>query len=183
MFGYFSPTYQAPGSIKQSNLVSPEGELSTAPYLVNFLNGLTALIDDGLTHCNGGWTSHTGAKNCDYVHLTRKYHQINKRANGFLKFSLSKVDATPAEIVEEMSMLLTAGRMPSNSKDTLVKQYFEALKPTDTFNCKCYLDRYKDLRNVFAISPHGNAWEPTYKCSAVMSHYYHTGARTPNSSF
>ena len=77
VFGYYSPTYQPSGSLKDSNMYSPEAELSTSPYLVNFLNGMTGLIDQGLTNCNGaGWVSHTGSKNCDYVHQIRKYHQI-----------------------------------------------------------------------------------------------------------
>ena len=177
VFGYFSPTYQAPGSIKQSKLFSPEGELSTAPYLVNFLNGLTALIDDGFTTCNGGWTTHIGGKNCDYVHLIRKHQQINKRANGFLKFYPTKADATPTEVIDEMSLLLTAGRVSEYTKRILVKQYVDALKPTGTFNCKCYLDRYKEVRDQFAISPHGDLWEPTYKCSSVKSYYTHNGAK------
>ena len=92
---------------------------------VNFLNGVTALIDDGLSACNGGvsWGSYSAAGSCGYVDYVSKYHNINKRANGFLTYPSSKTDATPADIIDEMNMLLTGGRISTNNTRILLQNY------------------------------------------------------------
>ena len=41
VFNFFKPEYQALGAVISSNLVAPEFEISTAPLILGFLNGVT----------------------------------------------------------------------------------------------------------------------------------------------
>ena len=41
VFNFFKPEYQALGAVINSNLFAPEFEISTAPLILGFLNGVT----------------------------------------------------------------------------------------------------------------------------------------------
>ena len=47
VFGFFLPTYKPAGIVADSGLVSPQAELTTAPNLVGYLNGMRSLVDFG----------------------------------------------------------------------------------------------------------------------------------------
>ena len=40
-----------------AGLVSPEAMLASAPFTLGFLNGVTSLVEYGLTYCSDGWGS------------------------------------------------------------------------------------------------------------------------------
>ena len=155
VFGYYSPLYSAPGSIRQAQMVSPEGELNTAPYMVNFLNGITKLIDDGLSNCNGGWAHRTGG-NCGYAAYVRKYHKINKNHNGMLTYTTDKLETLSEDIIQEMNLLMTGGRMPVNNSKVIIDLYEKSAQSGGIFNCKCYLRKVQ--RRTGHVCIHSTRW-------------------------
>jgi cullin-associated NEDD8-dissociated protein 1 len=55
VFNYYLPEYRPQGVIEAANLVSPEAQLATAPFLIGYLNGMASLINYGLTDCERGF--------------------------------------------------------------------------------------------------------------------------------
>ena len=55
VFNFYKPEYQPIGPVIGSDLVSPEAELGTAPWILGFLNGVTSLIKHGLSTCADGF--------------------------------------------------------------------------------------------------------------------------------
>jgi hypothetical protein len=55
VFGFYLPENRPAGQITDNGLVGPEAELGTAPLVVGYLNGVSSLIDIGLSNCNSGF--------------------------------------------------------------------------------------------------------------------------------
>ena len=55
VFGFYLPSFVPDGPLGEQQLVAPEAELLTSPRLLNFVNGITSLIDFGLTTCDSGF--------------------------------------------------------------------------------------------------------------------------------
>jgi len=118
VFGYYLPEHRPLGPIADAGLVSPEAELATAPLMVAFLNGISSLIDTGLNECNGGW----GPRNrSDYsCHIRSRAMDF---ANGALTYQPAEGDsATPESIVDGISLLLTASRLSSHTRTTMIAE-------------------------------------------------------------
>ena len=49
--------YAPDGALLEAGLVAPEAQLATTPFVVSFLNGVTSLVDYGLTSCESTWPS------------------------------------------------------------------------------------------------------------------------------
>jgi cullin-associated NEDD8-dissociated protein 1 len=75
VFNFYLPSYQAPGAVENALLTAPEAQLATAPFLVGYLNGLRSLIDNGLTHFNGGFGG-------GYVQMPRERGREGERERG-----------------------------------------------------------------------------------------------------
>ena len=59
VFNFYLPEFIPAGALEEAGLVSPESQTSTAPQIIGFLNGMSSLIDHGLTDCGDGF----GGKN------------------------------------------------------------------------------------------------------------------------
>ena len=44
--------YAPDGALLEAGLVAPEAQLATTPFVVSFLNGVSSLVDYGLTSCD-----------------------------------------------------------------------------------------------------------------------------------
>eukprot|EP00040_Diaphanoeca_grandis_P028845 m.167802 g.167802 ORF g.167802 m.167802 type:complete len:2710 (-) comp31477_c0_seq1:197-8326(-) len=55
VFSYYLPDFSPDGAVAAAGLVSPESQLSTAPFVIGFLNGMNSLIDVGLSSCDYGF--------------------------------------------------------------------------------------------------------------------------------
>ena len=49
VFNYYHADFSPHGGIGSAGLVAPEAQLTTSPNVINMLNGLSGLIDHGLT--------------------------------------------------------------------------------------------------------------------------------------
>jgi hypothetical protein len=114
VFGYYLPDFQPAGPVMAKGLYSPASQLATPPMLLNYLNGLTSLIDNGLTECDSGFGS---------------WLRDSCAADGTLNYTVQS-SAAPVEIVDDLGLLLAAGRLETPTKDYAVSQYSAVLNST-----------------------------------------------------
>lgn len=119
VFSFFLPEYMPSGAAYEAQLLSPEAQVATAPNLINFLNGATSLIRNGLVSCEGGF----GARNqCPSGEANLP------RADGYLTWQPKTRSA--AETIEGLDLLLTAGRLEEHTKRVLTMAYNDTLVTT-----------------------------------------------------
>ena len=115
VFNYYLPDYQPVGKVANAEMVAPEAELGTAPYMVGFLNGMTSLIKHGLTDCDWGFASNKNrkGKSCSADPTSDN--------DGYLTFTPQSSSAVA--IVDELSLLLTASRLNKQATNSISAAY------------------------------------------------------------
>ncbi len=111
VFSFFLPNYLPDsGPNLPAKLHSPESVVVTMPNIVSLLNGMFSLIKYGLSDCNGGFSYISpGYGDCkDDGSYQRSFGRLFYNATGMDDF----------EIADDLSELLTAGRL---SSDNLLK--------------------------------------------------------------
>lgn len=113
VFGFYLPEF-SPSPLAELGLVSPQSQLATSPNILGFLNGVTSLVDNGLTWCDSGFATqaNNGGRRCS---------KPSELADGFLMYQPQSSNAT--EIVQELNSVLTAGRLHQSTRDALVREY------------------------------------------------------------
>lgn len=125
VFSFFLPEFEPDGPIASAGLVSPESELATGPFMIGALNGISSLIRYGLTTCDDGFGSaNQGTRACDQSADTIRDH-----ADGELSY-VSTPGAHTDEIVAELDMLLTSGRLHPANRARIVQAYDDRLEET-----------------------------------------------------
>ena len=142
VFNFYKPEFQASGAIIAAELASPEAELSTAPSLVGFLNGVSSLVRLGLTSCEDGFGSlYSNAKTAvgggfPPIASSRSCEKPAERFfsppqvggvdgssnDGELEFRPTNA-SDAAATVAELDLLLTAGRLSPNTRALLESEY------------------------------------------------------------
>ena len=115
VFNFFLPEYQPPGPVSAVGLVSPEAQLATTPMIVSFLNGMVTLVRDGLSSCRSGFGSLAAPRTCGSL--------ISRRATADGNLTFAPESSVPSEVVDELGLLLTAGRLSNHSKALMVQAY------------------------------------------------------------
>lgn len=120
VFSFFLPEYKAPGNLKDSDLRSPEAMAINAPTVVGFMNGAYSLFDIGLQNCWGGFG---GSAVAACVWLTAGWYQwkLPEKRLGYLAYEPSSTDSN--EIIDELALLLTAGRLSPISRAVIKQAY------------------------------------------------------------
>ena len=54
VFNFYQPDYSPSGLLADAGLVAPEAGLATPPFVIGLLNGLTSLVESGLSKCSYG---------------------------------------------------------------------------------------------------------------------------------
>lgn len=122
VFSFFLPDYQPAGVITKGSLVSPEAQVISGPSIIGTLNGFYSLIKYGLGSCFGGLGDNRRS-NC---------RQLNMQQNaGNLTFIPSS--RTPAEVVDELATLLTAGRLSANSRQVVQRLFSRGVNPYSAY--------------------------------------------------
>jgi hypothetical protein len=122
VFSFFLPEYSPNGKVADASLTSPESQVLDSPKITGFLNGVFALIDIGMTSCYGG----LGDLNTYSCNSYRYYTPAEMNTRGYLTFSpVNFLDG--AQLVDEMSLLLTGGRLNSITKAVIIEAYNRAL--------------------------------------------------------
>lgn len=121
VFSYFRREYSLNGN---ANVKSPESEVYVAPQITGIINGLFGLIKFGLTDCWGGfgewgdcWKTVEGKSN--YAFHGRLHYEPSLQ-----------VDGDSLDLVDELSTIMTAGRL-STSKRELLREYLKEAQDAD----------------------------------------------------
>lgn len=125
VFNFFLPEFAPSGRLEDLGLVSPESQLSTAPLNIGFLNGMTSLINYGLTECErgfGGWVP--GIRCWD--------DDVSQYAIGKLNLKPTN-PSNPQAAISELAMLLTGGRLGASTKEVITRIYTNHIAE-ETFN-------------------------------------------------
>jgi cullin-associated NEDD8-dissociated protein 1 len=130
VFNFYTPDYQ-PAELIDDGLSSPESKLGTAPFVVNYLNGMSSLIDVGLTSCRSGFGDSFAQPNrfCwEYSIGGAMTQAVRSTADGNLSFTPSLGMGSSSEaVVEELDLLLTNGRMGNISKKVIIDAHADTL--------------------------------------------------------
>eukprot|EP00586_Coscinodiscus_wailesii_P017163 CAMPEP_0172518280 /NCGR_PEP_ID=MMETSP1066-20121228/290722_1 /TAXON_ID=671091 /ORGANISM="Coscinodiscus wailesii, Strain CCMP2513" /LENGTH=2420 /DNA_ID=CAMNT_0013300633 /DNA_START=56 /DNA_END=7314 /DNA_ORIENTATION=- len=122
VFSFFLPEYAAPRHIKAASLSSPEAQVLSGPKIVSLMNGIISLVDLGLTQCFGGF----GPRNlwhCDRLEPGGYYDTSDvEYTMGKLTFSPSNPNDA-VDVVNELSLLLTGGRLNPHSRSIIASAY------------------------------------------------------------
>jgi len=125
VFSFFQPEYRPDGTTKvgQATLVAPEAIALDAPKTVSLMNGMFSLVKFGLNSCYGGFNDWWGS--CDenenfsnsYAQLTHKMPWIQPMA----------AETHAANVVKELSLILTSGRLSPTNYDIIKNAYVTKL--------------------------------------------------------
>jgi len=193
VFGFYDVDYSPKGKVNKRKLVSPEGELGTGPYIINFLNGMSSLIDRGLTSCGYGFGDPSSLQPydvfqkrdvCKFNHRRRSGGgKVDKNLTGKLAFAPSNSTATAKEVIDEINLLLTGGRLSEHNIALIAERFSNAAgitsKPVAAvpeFDCQCYLDRYPSMATAM-LETEGPAWEPRSYCEHVFNYFRDVGLK------
>ncbi len=126
VFSFFLPEYAAPGHIKAASLASPEAQVLSGPKIINLMNGIISLVDLGLTECFGGFAERN-LWNCDGLSPGGNYYD---NVDG--KYRMGELTFTPSnpnnaeDVVNELSLVLTGGRLNQDSRSVIASAYASA---------------------------------------------------------
>merc|ERR1711939_949924 len=121
VFNFFEDDFDALGPMFAAGLVAPETQLLTAPQTIAWLNGMTSLINYGLSSCQKGFTEWLGyGQTCGAMDIARAQSQ------GWLTFT-PKSPSNPAATLEELSLLLTSGRLTPQHRSVIQQAYAQVL--------------------------------------------------------
>ena len=130
VFNFYRPEFTPSGPIEAAGLVAPEAQITTTPFIIGYLNGMTSLIDHGLTECDDGfgedgWNGVLHRRQIPGIrgggHCSSKL-KFAEQSDGPLSFTPSE-PAHPEHVVAEIATLLTAGRLSAQTREVLVAAY------------------------------------------------------------
>jgi len=119
VFSFFLPEFEPAGIIGDSGLVSPEAGALAGSKITNLLDGLLATSKFGLTNCRGGIVAYYSYNGCP------AWEGDFTRAEGYLEYvppDLTTVDS----IIDDLSLLLTAGRLGAPNRAIIKSVVLEA---------------------------------------------------------
>lgn len=120
VFGFYLPDFQPQGRITRLNQVAPELQLGTGTNWVGFLNGIASLIKHGLAPCDEGFGSSNYRRRtkfearCDLGRTSLKFDG---------KLTWTPRSANTNQIIEELNILLTGGRLNDHAKTVIANVY------------------------------------------------------------
>ena len=124
VFNFFDDDFDALGPMFGAGLVAPESQLLTAPRTIAWLNGMMSLVTFGLSNCNGGFMFYQGdGETCRHDLREVSWAQ----SQGWLKFAATSPDDAVATL-EELSLLLTSGRLNAQHSAIIQKAYAKVLQ-------------------------------------------------------
>ena len=124
VFSYFRPEFTPPGLVAKANLVAPEAQVFKTPKVVLYTNAMVSSVKFGLGHCYGGFTEQK-ASDCGLSNIDGLPKQFNAHAK-LTWLPKNGVNAPKEEVVEELDLLLTAGRLEPAVKEVLFEAYDDA---------------------------------------------------------
>ena len=131
VFNFYKPDYQPAGPIARAGLFAPEAGIATGPWLLGYLNGMTSLIEQGLTSCDNGF-----GRTCPARYNFPTDHPNMEWSDGRVTYTKDGcpggAKCSAADVVAELDLLLTHGRLNANSTSVIVGAYQNALLSTSS---------------------------------------------------
>lgn len=140
VFSFFSPSFQPVGPVRDNGLVSPESQLLDSPNRIGFINGVASLPTYGLSDCE--WSGGLGEENARFVlqdHPEEGQFSCDEagdidQATAAVPYMLrwtppswggnTNVNgASAAEVVTDLDLLLTGGRLQIWNRDIIEQAY------------------------------------------------------------
>lgn len=131
VFNFFEPNFVLPGSVAEAGLYAPEYQI---------LNDTTALTQPNFYY--------------GYLYANRSATDPNQQTIGLTLNSLYPLTRTPAQLVERISLLLTAGSMPAAAFDRVVTAV-SALPAGNGTASANDIERVRTALYLVLSSPHG----------------------------
>ena len=119
VFSFFKPEYSPSGPLGRAGLAGPEAQVFTGPKVVAMLNGLISLTRFGLTDCYEGFGEHRERHYCNLIKDGVVGHA--DEVPGVLRWIPRGTSAE--EIVDELSLLLTARRVDESARRWIVQEF------------------------------------------------------------
>jgi len=121
VFSFFKPEYAPAGKIASAGLVSPEAQVLNGPTSVAMANMMLAFVKYGVNDCYGGF----GRNNVNKYGWEKTQCIIGESTNwGSATYDSSKYNLNTAEeVVDDLSTLLTSGRLSEENKQLIVDAY------------------------------------------------------------
>lgn len=121
VFSFFLPEFKPDGTTKvgQATLVAPEALALDEPKSIGLLNGMFSMVKYGLNNCRGGFNDWWGSchENNDF---TYSYARLGHED----PWVQPETAATHAKVVvDEIALILTAGRLSPTSTDIIANAY------------------------------------------------------------
>lgn len=119
-FSFFTTDFSPAGDHREAALISPEAELLTMSTMVTTQNALYALVQFGLSACDGGIGPHWGRGvnwSCGDRDLSLKH------SAGFLGFTPTGDLSSSSNVVDQLATILTAGRLSSTNRQLIEEAY------------------------------------------------------------
>ena len=130
-FSFFYPFYSPGGQFAVSSLVIPEAQALSMSQTIGILNGLFSLVRTGLNPCEYGFGYYNRKKyNNKFCRaFDGQYLPTGDftQSTGYLAYSPSSGNnVTSNEVIEELSTLLTSGRLSTENKLIISEAYTHA---------------------------------------------------------
>ena len=120
VFNFYQHDFQPEGPMKAAGLVAPEAVLLSTPVIIDTLNLLFTTIKTGVTSCvKGAGQLFTNSVRCREMqaHLDPR-SRAQMSSGGGLAFAPAGNTSNAAEVVAELDVLLTGGRMSAHGRHT-----------------------------------------------------------------
>ena len=118
VFNFYQHDFQPEGPMKVAGLVAPEAALLSTPVIIDTLNLLFTTIKTGVTSCvKGAGQRFSGIVRCREIqaHLDPR-SRAQMSSGGGLAFTPAGNASNAAEVVAELDVLLTGGRMSAHGR-------------------------------------------------------------------
>ncbi len=119
VFGFYLPLNRPDGFLNNRGMVSPEAQIATTPPLIGLINGLASLVDNGLSSCNSGFGF--GSSCSAPISVA-----------GALQYASPASATTAAQVIDDLDLLLTSGRLNSTLKAYVIREYSARLAATNS---------------------------------------------------
>ena len=140
VFSFILPEYSPSDSaVNKASLVAPETMIMDMPKVVGLLNGMFSLIKYGLSNCRGGFGDGRGCTEGSFNsadgHLTfSKPFDATAPARRGLRYLEAQADealeAQADDVVNDLSTILTSGRLSDENKAVIKAAYISKLNVT-----------------------------------------------------
>jgi uncharacterized protein (DUF1800 family)/uncharacterized protein (DUF1501 family) len=116
VFSFFRPEY-SPSELSGSGLAAPESQVMSSSVIIGLMNGLFSLVKYGLSECNGGFGAHGDCSN----------------QSGVIKTLPNNATTVPKDIVRDLSLLLTSGRLAEDKQQIIVTEMTKQSNPRNAY--------------------------------------------------